>query len=257
MFYYESRKKEEKEKTIFLRQCVLHLTLANFLRSLLVIIVQSTFTYPYHITVFCHIISVPFATFRVGEHVWSSLLAYALLHKITITNLVVKNPPGSKILIYLAWILSLILAIIGSSDLYDNPLQQPGLCSFYLQSLFLLITFWLTCIINTGILCYIIYYMKKHNGMNNATSFKFYVLMFLAFEYLRLPYYAFTDAYTANPSLEKNDTLNIVFDVFLFIYLSTGAVTSLMFAYNLNYLDTAMQYCKNCLKKKEIEEEEP
>jgi len=139
----------------------LNLTVANFIRSLFDIIIQASFAYPYHLTNFCHVISVPFATVRVGEHIWSSLLAYALLHKITITNLVIKNPPGSTILIYSAWILSLILAIIGTSVSYDNPLSQPTLCSFSLQTLFLQITFWFTCIINTTILCYIIYYMKK------------------------------------------------------------------------------------------------
>jgi len=189
MLYTDKIKKNEKKN--FILTSTLHLIWCNILRSLFFVIVRFSTDVSYHIFYLCSVLSAPYGTFRIGEHIWSTALAYALLYKLK-SNKVDYKIPGEGFLIYLIWIVSATLSIIASSvgtNLKILPAPSYSLCSFTLHSIFVQATFWTSCFINTIILILIVYYAQKKGG--KSIPFTFYLIVFLTFEYLRLPYYAY------------------------------------------------------------------
>jgi len=241
-------KRKEKKSDNFILRNVLNLTWANFLRAVFLIIMAPIPNTP----VYCHVISIPFNTFRLGECFFSSVLAYSLMYRLRDTNINSKHTAGETFIQYLSWILSILLALIGSVVPYEgNAPAAKALCVFDLQGVLLQIFYWTSFAFNSIVLLYFIYYAYRYGKIADGISYGFYFAIFFSFEFLRMPFFIFDliTIVTGNRNFINNN-INLFF-IFGFISLACGAVTSILFSYNLGYLTNAYQYLQNCRKKKE------
>jgi len=247
MLYTDKSKKNEKKN--FILTSIIHLILCNLLRSIFFVIVHASTYLSYHVFYLCSVLSVPYQTFRIGEHFWSTALAYALFYKLK-SKTVDSGTPGDKYLPYLIWIISVTLSIIGSAVGTNISIHAVypsySLCSFSLHVLFVQISYWTTCFINSIILIVIVYYARNITG--RSIPYTFYLIMFLSFEFLRLPYFSYQLNGIVTNDVKASYALRPDFQFFLCIFLSTGAFTSALFSYNFGYFSTCFSYCKNFKK---------
>jgi len=231
-------------KPQFIQICVVNLISANFIREICALTLSlAGASFPLST---CIVVTFISNISRVAEYLWGTVIGYSLFYKVSYPLL--QNIPGEKYLRYLIWCITILLCIITStiSSFYPNDLIER--CNLLAILAIIDVLFWLTILFNTIIFIYLVY--LTHLIKVKEISLTFYILAFVAFGYLRVPYFI-KDAISLTQNgakVEYNfDTTSSFFGNI------SGAVFSLLFSYNLGYLRDVKNklFCKSRGKKDE------
>jgi len=230
---FQQNKKRRKPDYILI--CLATLTLINLSRVILYFCIYALGSLANYSESYCIIMVFLYTVFRLTQHLYCAVLAYALCYKITTKKLGSENTPGEKYIFYVVIGVTIALAI--SISIYNriNNLSSGFGCSSLIFDQITMVVFANVILFDTTVLGIIMYSVKILKRAENVISLPFYFCLFISFDYIRLPYFICT-LMAEVTSISFHSGANLVgWGIVSFLNMAAGGVTSMIFSYNLGY----------------------
>jgi len=256
LFIYHYKRIKLKTKTNFMLKSIVQAVWANFLRVLTNFIIYLGELDTNNIShTFCDTLSFFLTIFRLAEHLLLPILAYAVLYKIITSTIAISYTPGEKYLFIIVWSSAVLVSIFNVS--FDPPGANYG-CSSKIFDTISQIVFLVVLLVDTIIFSLIVYNIKAHKANTvggGKVSIMFYILLFVSFDYLRLPYYICYFLQLMLIVNFKSGVALVIWGIVVFINYFTGAVICTLFSYNLGNFG----FIKKCFEKSQtkLETQQP